>query len=429
MNPDVLTDLSRYTGTNPSTIRPVSCPVDPLRRFVGPSVRPPARDTAEVCRLLEWAYGHRAPVVEGQRRTRRAPSAGAMYPIEVLVVTRRDVSYYDFTHHQLHGVPGVDAAQVAGRLGLESGQHGVVLAGVVWRTVQRYGTRGYRYCLLDAAHIAANLAAAATATGYQVAPVFCQGDPGLDDLLGLRHGELSLLALTVMPDAQVSSVPDPLHRAPMARWPAQTSEQPPILSPALQRVVWLHRRSASSTLDTARPWLPDVPPRDVLFELMNRRQSARDFTGGDVPSADLAALATTGTDAMHTGFTVDTPSLKMAVLDSDLASVAEACQGQGIVARSAAAFVITADAAEISAYGYAGYGRAVVNAGLVTAALYRAATGRGVGTTTIGGFTDAEVARCVGDQAAHPIVIQVIGEADHTARKADAALTSSYRTS
>jgi nitroreductase len=419
---DVLADIERYTAINPrSAVRPVSCPVDPLRRFVGRARHVPARGVAELCRLLEWAYGHRAPVEAGQRLTRRAPSAGGLYPTEVFVVTADQVGYYDFAEHRLHPVDGADPAPVADRLGLAPGQCGVVLASVLWRTVQRYGTRGYRYCLLDAANVAGNLTAAAAATGHRVAPTPVQPHPGLDVALGLRHGELGLLALSVMPGPRSAAIPDPLHQAPPQRRTGVMNEQPPMLSPALQRAVWLHGRCSVGSRQASSPWSAGLPRDEQLFTLLDRRYSARDFTGRPPAEDDLAVLAAAGTSSARGGFTTGTPEVRLTALDCDPATLAVACQGQGIVARSSAAFVLSADSAQIRAHSHAGYRRAVINAGLATATLYRVAAERDVATTVIGGFVDADVARLMQDANAHPIVIQVFGRADHAARKVDAA--------
>ena len=100
--------------------------------------------------------------------TRRAASAGAMYPIEVLWLTRErgrwQLFVHDFTlRRSLRR--NDDAEALADMLALAPEETALLPVAVVWRTVQRYGFRGYRYCLLDAAQVIGNVAALATAAG------------------------------------------------------------------------------------------------------------------------------------------------------------------------------------------------------------------------------------------------------------------------
>ncbi|PYQ20196.1 MAG: hypothetical protein DMF81_19390, partial [Acidobacteria bacterium] len=59
--------------------------------------------------------------------------------------------------------------------------------------------------------------------------------------------------------------------------------------------------------------------------------------------------------------------------------------------------------------------------GFAGAALYREAVRLGLGTTTIGGFSDAAVAALLRDQALHPVAIQAFGVPELEAIKVDAA--------
>ncbi len=419
---DLRVDLARCSGAGlPSSVRPVSCPVDPLSRFVGSVPQRPSADVSELCRLLEWAYGHRQPVAAGQRPTRRAPSAGALYPIEVLLVVDGAVAYYDFADHSLHHVHACPAATIAGRLGLEAGEAGVVLVSVMWRTVQRYGMRGYRYCHLDAAHVASNLVAAAGASGYHIRPTPFPMAADLDELLGLRRGEHALLAMSVAPGSALDRVPIPPSDAPMSRAQTGAAEQPPVLNPAMERVVRMHARSMTST-PIQDSWRQVVRQAGDAFDLLDRRFSARDFTGALLAESEADAIRAAAAALERIGFAEQTAPIRISALGSDVAGrLADACQRQAIVARSAMALVVTVDISAVNAHGHAGYRRAVVNAGLATAELYRTAAELGIGTTTIGGFSDIDVAHLLGDEQAHPIVIQIFGPADSNAMKVDAA--------
>ncbi len=150
-----------------SAVQPITSSVDPMQRhsYASRQFEPIDLDQrkflSRIRDLLEWSYGSRLPIRAGQRFTRRAPSAGGLYPTEIYVLLegRPDwhVLYYSFEQHAFFPVRGVHAAQAARHLGLDHGFAEFVLVSVLWRSMQRYGARGYRYCLIDAAAVCFNL--------------------------------------------------------------------------------------------------------------------------------------------------------------------------------------------------------------------------------------------------------------------------------
>jgi SagB-type dehydrogenase family enzyme len=111
----------------------------------------------------------------GRQLLRAAPSAGALYPIETYLSVRNvtgvepGLYHFDWPDHALTRL-GDAAADAVSRVCCwqpQAAQSAVVvfLAGMVQRTVKKYGDRGLRYVLLDAGHQAENLWLAATAMG------------------------------------------------------------------------------------------------------------------------------------------------------------------------------------------------------------------------------------------------------------------------
>jgi hypothetical protein len=442
-------------ASNLSRVRPVSCPVDPLRRFVRPER---AVDAAACPRLqelqclLEWAYGYRPPRAPHQRPTRRAPSAGALYPIETFVVAwlaeGPRVLYYDFAGHCFYDT-AADGTAVARMLGLGPGRAAVLCVAVLWRTLQRYGARGYRYCLLDTAHVAANLGRVARACRHEVEldPWVCSRS--LEQLLGLECGEALVLALHCRPGRGALPVPVPAGAAEFAPAVPTMTEQPPLMCPVLQRTITFHRRT--QLLFDVRwraPWPGRAGKPDDLYAWAAGRCSARQFTGAAVPREQYERMAAVarrdpvlrghgpalyvyGITARVNGMPVGLgplgredsvawalPATTSAELTRRLADV---CQGQDIVRGCAFALVVAARTGELAALGPLGYRPLVLDAGFVTADLYHEAARRGLGTTTIGGFSDAAVARLLGDASLTPVVVQIFGELRAAAEKVDAA--------
>lgn len=128
--------------------------------------------TREELSQLCWA----AQGITDQAKGRRAaPSAGALYPIELYVVTSDNVEHYVPKEHRLerHAAGNHRQALQAAAYGQNSaGQASVcfVIAAVVERTAKKYGPRAERYCFLEAGHVAQNLLLQATALSLAGVP-------------------------------------------------------------------------------------------------------------------------------------------------------------------------------------------------------------------------------------------------------------------
>jgi len=121
---------------------------------------------------------------------RTAPSAGARYPLEILVATPQGSSTYDPPHHRLvHRGEGDlrPAIQWAALSQQPAGQSPAVfvLTAAPARTIAEYGARGERYVHLEAGHAAQNLLLEATAMGLGAVPIGAFDDARLREVLDL----------------------------------------------------------------------------------------------------------------------------------------------------------------------------------------------------------------------------------------------------
>ncbi|MGB9723368.1 MAG: SagB/ThcOx family dehydrogenase [Chloroflexia bacterium] len=151
----------------------------------------------EVSQLLWAAQG-----VTDRRGFRTAPSAGALYPLEVYLVLPEGWYHYRPADHRL---------EVRGRGDLRRDIWGVglnqeallrapavfVLTGVVSRTAAKYGGRAERYVFLEAGHAAQNLLLQATALGLGAVPIGAFDDEGVRRVLGLPPDETPLYLIPV----------------------------------------------------------------------------------------------------------------------------------------------------------------------------------------------------------------------------------------
>jgi SagB-type dehydrogenase family enzyme len=127
---------------------------------------------------------------------RTAPSAGGLYPIEHYVVAN-DVEglepglyHYDVLGRALERLHAGDLRLPVARAALDQRVAAEAQAVFIWTAVLersrwKYGERFVRYVLLDAGHIAANVALAATALGLGTCQIAAFFDGEAADLLGV----------------------------------------------------------------------------------------------------------------------------------------------------------------------------------------------------------------------------------------------------
>lgn len=161
-------------------------------------------------RLLHASYGVRGMrKIEGQWNCDRpAPSAGGRYPLEIYVATQAvegvpdGLHHYDARAHELElrreGVAHAALADLALDQGMVLNANVVVvITAVPFRTMWKYGQRGYRFLWLDAGHLGQNLYLVATAMG--LGPVAIGGfyDEELKRFLSLPAEEDAMYVVCV----------------------------------------------------------------------------------------------------------------------------------------------------------------------------------------------------------------------------------------
>jgi SagB-type dehydrogenase family enzyme len=126
----------------------------------------------DVLGQLLWA-GQGVTSDDGKRS---APSAGALYPLELYVVTASEVLHYLPDGHRVEVRATPDLRPALQEAALDQTAVGsapavVVVAAVRARTRAKYGTRGDDYVQREAGHAAQNLLLQATALGLAAVPI------------------------------------------------------------------------------------------------------------------------------------------------------------------------------------------------------------------------------------------------------------------
>ena len=157
----------------------------------------------ELAQLLWAAQG-----VTGPEGLRTAPSAGALYPLEVDVVIGdvdglpSAIYRYSPDRHELVLTREGDRRRELGAAALgqdcvEAGAAVIALAAVYERTTGKYGERGIRYVHMEVGHAAQNVCLEAAALGLGAVVVGAFEDAAVKRVLGLARDEEPLALIPV----------------------------------------------------------------------------------------------------------------------------------------------------------------------------------------------------------------------------------------
>jgi SagB-type dehydrogenase family enzyme len=133
---------------------------------------------------------------------RTAPSAGALYPLEVYVATANGLYHYRPEGHTVTAAPQVGLRQELWKVGLKQdwirdAPAVFVIAAVYERTSTKYGRRAERYVHLEAGHVAENLLLQAVALGLGGVPIGAFYDEKVQAVLGLPQDQEPLYLIPV----------------------------------------------------------------------------------------------------------------------------------------------------------------------------------------------------------------------------------------
>lgn len=153
---------------------------------------------------LLWA----AQGITGKGGYRTAPSAGALYPLEIYIaagkVTGLDPGIYNYIpqEHMLRKIRSGDKRTELCRASLNqssvcNAQAVIAVAAVYKRTTGKYGERGIRYVHMEVGHAAQNVCLQAVSLGLNTVIIGAFNDDDIGKILGLGNGEYPLSLIPV----------------------------------------------------------------------------------------------------------------------------------------------------------------------------------------------------------------------------------------
>lgn len=153
--------------------------------------------TEQISQLLWAAQG-----ITDERGLRAAPSAGAIYPLEVYIIKKDGLFHYNAHGHSLDVILDED---LRSKLALASwGQSSVaqasvnfVICAVYNRIKPKYKDRAVRYTNIEAGHAAQNIHLQAVALGLGSVPIGAFEDSAVAALLGVSEEETPIYIIPV----------------------------------------------------------------------------------------------------------------------------------------------------------------------------------------------------------------------------------------
>ena len=160
--------------------------------------------------LLYFGYGvNRGADNKRPRSFRVVPSAGALYPLELYVCIFSTRSFEPGVYHynpiasNLRFLRQGDFSNLFGNMIAQpqiiAGASAVIMITAIFeRSIFKYGERGYRFILLEAGHVAQNIALVSSALDLACITVGGFFDHQIDDFLGLdgiKHSAVYLAAV------------------------------------------------------------------------------------------------------------------------------------------------------------------------------------------------------------------------------------------
>lgn len=152
----------------------------------------------KISQLLWAAQG----ITEKASGKRTAPSAGALYPMEIFIVKNDGAYHYLPQTHQLMKISEKDLRQKLSaaclfQQSVSGAAVDIVITAIYERTTVKYGERGIRYVDIEAGHVCQNILLTAVSLELGAVPIGAFEDKAVQLLLGLPSNYIPLYVIPV----------------------------------------------------------------------------------------------------------------------------------------------------------------------------------------------------------------------------------------
>lgn len=157
---------------------------------------------SDLAYILKCGYGLQDGISEENRKVNRTvPSGGRRYPLEIYIFLFKKIDgcnpgvyHYGVQEHVLESIlvapfSREDILSFAPQQEWVQDTNGMIcITSVFERMTGKYGSRGYRYILLEAGHVAQNMLLAGTENGINMVPVGGIEADVIEKRIGLSNG-------------------------------------------------------------------------------------------------------------------------------------------------------------------------------------------------------------------------------------------------
>jgi len=152
----------------------------------------------KISQLLWAAQG----ITEKSTGGRTAPSAGALYPMELFIVMKDGTCHYIPEEHKLMKISSEDLRQKLSaacifQQSVSDAACDIVITAIYERTTIKYGERGVRYVHLEAGHVCQNILLTAVTLDLGAVPIGAFDDSAVQKLLNLPSHYVPLYVIPV----------------------------------------------------------------------------------------------------------------------------------------------------------------------------------------------------------------------------------------
>jgi len=165
------------------------------------SVREFGTDALTLDEIAQLAWAAQG-ITEAGRGLRTAPSAGALYPLELYLVTKDGLFHYLPQGHKLIQLSDADrrgdlSKAALGQSSVAQAALDIVIAGVFSRAEAKYGERARQYVYIEAGHVGQNIHLQAVALGLGSVSVGAFRDQAVSEALRLPADQTPLYIIPV----------------------------------------------------------------------------------------------------------------------------------------------------------------------------------------------------------------------------------------
>jgi len=151
----------------------------------------------QISQLLWAAQG-----ITDEKGHRAAPSAGALYPLELYIVKSEGVFHYIPDNHKLEMILEGDLRKrlkeaCLGQQWIKEAPIDIVITGIYERTTVKYGERGIRYVHLEAGTACQNILLQAVSLGLGAVPVGAFHDNQVQEILNLEEENIPFFVIPI----------------------------------------------------------------------------------------------------------------------------------------------------------------------------------------------------------------------------------------